>query len=339
MIPQRWTGGLGATSAELRCGTDEVVDEASTRAGAGSSDLLEIAARVAETGSLPPCALSTQLGGRGTARLETEPALAYGLMTRVFCGRWPDLAMQWLYEVGLLADLLPALAATATLGDGDGRHKDVWEHSKIVVRQAVRRPAVRWAAALHDVGKVPTRRFVGPSKVTFIGHEEVGAEMFRDGPARRFAFPPKIAERVERLIRFHLRPGQYDGRWTDAAVRRFARDMGPEVRDLLDLSRADVTSQRPGQRRRCLERISELGRRIRALKAADEREPVLPRGLGRALMDAFALPPGPQIGALRRRVEEICAAEGLAGESLGVEACLELIRGRGLLAELGVDGG
>ncbi len=153
--------------------------DASTGADAGLSEPLEIAARLAESGSLPACALSTQFRRRASALLEREPKLAYGLMTRVFCGRSPDLAMQWLHEVGVLADLFPGLAATAALGDGEGRHKDVWEHSKIVVRQAVRRPAVRWAAALHDVGKVPTRRFVGASKVTFIGHEEVGAEMFR----------------------------------------------------------------------------------------------------------------------------------------------------------------
>jgi len=297
---------------------------------------LEIAAQIAGEGCSPPCAPSTQVDVWRSAVVELDPELTYGQLTRVLCGRAPDLAMQWLYEVGVLAELLPELAATATLGDGGGRHKDVWEHTKMVVRQAVRRPVVRWAAALHDVGKVPTRRFVSPSKVTFLGHEEVGAEMFRRGPARRFMFPPEVAGGVERLIRFHLRPGHYDGQWTDAAVRRFARDMGPDVTDLLNLSRADVTSQRPGQRRRCLGRISELGRRIRALKAADERAPVLPRGLGRALMDAFALPPGPQIGALRHRLEEIYADDEPRGEgALSVERCLEEIRRRGLVEELG----
>lgn len=309
--------------------------EAPTCSSDGSLDPLEIAALLAEEGRLSPCALSTQVEAWPAAVVGLDREIAYRGLTRVLCGRSPDLGMQWLYEVGVLADLLPDLAATATLGDGGGRHKDVWEHSKMVVRQAVRRPAVRWAAALHDVGKVTTRHFVSESKVTFLGHEEVGAEMFQRGPARRLSFPPEVAARVERLIRFHLRPGQYDGRWTDAAVRRFARDMGPDVTDLLDLSRADVTSQRPGQRRRCLERISELSRRIRALQAADERRPRLPRGLGRALMDTFALPPGPHIGALRHRLEEIFADGGPSGEGvLSVERCLEEIRRRGLVAEL-----
>src|SRR5690606_20284033 len=138
-------------------------------------------------------------------------------------GRHPDAAMQWLLDVGLMDRLLPELAATVAFSqEGGRRHKDVWEHTKAVVRQSVPRPAVRWAAVLHDIGKVPTRRFVGPGKVTFHGHAEEGARMFRRGPARRIAFPPALAAEVEALILHHLRAGHYEPSWTDAAVRRFA---------------------------------------------------------------------------------------------------------------------
>jgi hypothetical protein len=52
-------------------------------------------------------------------------------------------------------------------------------------------------------------------------------------------------------------------------------------------------------------------------------------------MDTFALPPGPHIGALRHRLEEIFADAGPSGEgALSVERCLEEIRRRGLVAEL-----
>jgi poly(A) polymerase len=50
-------------------------------------------------------------------------------------------------------------------------------------------------------------------------------------------------------------------------VRRFAQEMGPVLTDLLDLSRADVTSKRPGKRQRCMVMISELARRIREIEA------------------------------------------------------------------------
>lgn len=102
--------------------------------------------------------------------------------------------MQWLLDAGLLDHLMPELAATVALSQEAGRrHKDVWEHTKAVVRQSVPRPVIRWGAVLHDIGKVTTRRFVGQGKVTFHGHAEEGVRMFRRGLAQRLGFPRRSA--------------------------------------------------------------------------------------------------------------------------------------------------
>src|SRR5690606_38553677 len=116
---------------------------------------------------------------------------------------------------------------------------------------------------------------------------------------------PAEREAIAELIRFHLRPGQYDASWTDSAVRRFASEVGPRLDDLLNLSRADVTSKRPGKRKHAMRRISELGRRIRALQAEDQKPRPLPSGLGNALMSALGLPPGKPIGQLRARLQAL----------------------------------
>ncbi|MEM7281133.1 MAG: serine hydrolase domain-containing protein, partial [Pseudomonadota bacterium] len=79
-----------------------------------------------------------------------------------------------------------------------------------------------------------TQRFVGRGRVTFHGHAEEGVRMYRRGPARRIGFPADVGARVEQLILYHLRPGQYDGSWSDSAVRRFVREVGPGMQDLLD---------------------------------------------------------------------------------------------------------
>ncbi len=244
--------------------------------------------------------------------------------------------MQWLRDAGLLVHLMPELDATVAFSqEGGRRHKDVWEHTKAVVRQAVPRPAVRWAAVLHDIGKVPTRRFVGPGKVTFHGHAEEGVRMFRRGPAKRIGFPEELRERIELLILYHLRGGQYDAGWTDSAVRRFAHEMGPVLTDLLDLSRADVTSKRPGKRQRCLTLISELARRIREIEEQDARVPPLPPGLGNLLMTALGLPPGKHIGALREHLEQLCSAGEIeARQEPGYY--VEVVRSRGLAEGLQV---
>lgn len=262
---------------------------------------------------------------------ECSPAQLYDLLTQALCTRHPHVALQALHDAGLLIHVLPELAATVDFSQESGRrHKDVWAHTKTVVQQAVPRATVRWAAALHDIGKVPTRRFEAAGKVTFHGHAEVGERMFLRGPAQRIAFPPEQRERIAALIRFHLRPGQYDETWTESAIRRFARETGPCLDELLLLSRADVTSKRPGQRKRCLRSISTLAREIRRLAAEDARPKPLPAGLGHVLAQELGLAPGKQLGWLRARLAALCEAGELEG---GREPAyyVEQVRARGLL--------
>ena len=274
--------------------------------------------------------------GAAPAIRGASPQLLYARLTEALCGRHPQLAMQLLHEADLLVEVLPELAATVDFSqESERRHKDVWAHTKTVVWQSVPQPVVRWAAVLHDIGKVPTRRFLPDGRVTFHGHAELGERMFRRGVVRRIAFPSDVRQRVGELIRLHLRPGQYHPSWTDSAVRRFAREAGPVLDDLLNLSRADITSKRPGKRKRCLANISALSRRIRALAAEDARPEPLPSGLGSHLMAELDLPPGRHIGELRRRLRELWEAGELAG-GLPPGDYVDEVRRRGWLDELEV---
>jgi poly(A) polymerase len=224
-------------------------------------------------------------------------------LSRMLVGREVHLALQWLHDVGLLAVWLPELEATVDFSQEAGRrHKDVWEHTKQVVRQAVPRVELRWAALLHDIGKVPTRTFTPDGGVHFHRHSEVGARMF-DDVSRRFAFERPARQKIRFLILHHLRAGQYDGSWTDSAVRRFAREMEAHLVDLLDLSRADITSKRPGKREAALRSISALSQRIADLAAEDAVQPPLPTGIGNVIMEKFALPPSRQIGEIKHKLE------------------------------------
>ena len=245
---------------------------------------------------------------------DCSPTRLWTDLSAALCGRHPHVAMQALHDSGLLIHVLPELAATVDFSQESGRrHKDVWEHTKTVVWQSVPRPEIRWAAALHDIGKVPTRRFLPEGKVTFHGHAEVGVRMFLRGPAKRIDFPAPVRERIAELIRFHLRPGQYDASWTESAIRRFARELGPHLDDLLLLSRADVTSKRPGKRKRCLRSITTLSHEIRRLAAEDAKPKPLPSGLGTMLMSALGLPPGKHIGELRSRLQALFEAGTIEG--------------------------
>lgn len=268
--------------------------------------------------ALDACALTAERGERpdGILRIDAEvftkvevPKVR-GAVERVLMGAHPDLGLDMLLEVGALDALLPEVGALVGFGDGEWRHKDVWKHTRQVVRQAVPRTEVRWAALLHDIGKVRTRRIEPNGEVHFFGHAEVGAAMF-DRMQRRiplFRGEDALSREVRFLILHHLRASQYDASWTDSAVRRFAKEMGGCLVDLLDLSRADITTKRPERRRKGLDAISELARRVRAIQEQDARVPPLPKGLGTEISARFGIPPSPRLGELMKALKD--AVEG-----------------------------
>jgi poly(A) polymerase len=266
--------------------------------------LLDVAAEVAVAGTPPPAELTEAARVAAPIAAQIAPPRARAGIEAVIMGKALEIGLQWMHDAGLLAVLLPELEATVDFSQEAGRrHKDVWEHTKQVVRQAVPRPAVRWAALLHDIGKVPTRVLLPDGRVTFHRHAEVGARMW-DPIGRRLAFDKPDRQKIRFLILHHLRANAYEPAWTDAAVRRFDHEMGETLDELLDLSRADVTSRRPGRRQEAVSNIHALKDRILAIRELDARVPPLPPGLGNAIMEAFALPPSKRIGDLRKLCED-----------------------------------
>ncbi len=79
---------------------------------------------------------------------------------------------------------------------------------------------------------------------------------------------------VRFLILHHLRASQYEPSWTDSAVRRFTKEMGCGLDDVLNLSRADITTKRPEKKRKGLKQISDLAERVRLIA---EQDAIVPR--------------------------------------------------------------
>jgi poly(A) polymerase len=237
------------------------------------------------------------------ADLQALPAgIVRGALDQVLVGANPEDGLDCLLEGGVLSVVLPEVDALVGFGDGEWRHKDVWKHTKQVVAQAVPRIEVRWGALLHDIGKVKTRSIGPDGEVHFFAHAEVGARMF-DKLQRRlplFEGEASLREEIRFLILHHLRAAQYDASWTESAVRRFAKEIGPFLEDLLCLSRADITTKRPEKKRRGLRQIDELAERVRKVQEEDAKLPPLPKGLGTAIAERFAIPPSPALGIIMR---------------------------------------
>lgn len=250
-------------------------------------------------------------------------------------GRNPEGALDALEASGLITALLPEVQAMVGMGDSEWRHKDVWKHTKLVVKQSVPRIEVRWGALLHDIGKPRTRKIEEDGSVTFYGHAELGASMFRRKVRARLGFEGELGDRIHFLILHHLRASQYEPEWTDSAVRRFYKQMGEGLRDLLDLSRADITTKRPEKRRRGVHQISELAKRIKSLRSEDEKPVALPKGLGTLLTEVFGIPPSKKLGDIRTQLESD-VTEGLLEGGRDCDYYVEAIRAD--RARFGIDG-
>lgn len=308
---------------------------ASLRAALEQSGLLivRIATAIGNEKGRPPSAEVTEICKAFAPTLAaTGGPEVLDAVTECLSTRDVDAALEWLRVVGFLDEYLPEVTATRDLSQEAGRrHKDVWEHTKLVVRQAVKRPAVRWGALLHDIGKPATRTFVGGG-VHFHGHAEVGARMF-DRISRRIPFPRPERRKIRFLIKHHLRASQYSEDWTDSAVRRFERELCEHLDDLLDLSRADITSKRPGKRKALLHQISTLATRIDELRKADAVLPPLTAGIGNAIMARFELPPSRLIGEIKAALEA-AIERGELEPRQGDDYYLDWLESEGIVREL-----
>ena len=208
----------------------------------------------------------------------------------------PALALELLNESGLLEVVLPELAACRGIDQGGFHTADVYGHTLEAVQMAPPDATVRLAALFHDVGKPSTAADDG----SFRGHDAVGAVMAEEA-LTRLRFSKAEAARVALLVRLHMRPVYYQpDEWKDGAIRKLARDAGDLLWPLLDLARADVAASSYPHG----DKLDDLARRLR--EVLDERPTRLRLPIsGSDIMGVRALPPGPEVGRLKERLEEM----------------------------------
>jgi poly(A) polymerase len=223
----------------------------------------------------------------------------------------PEAGLWFVVRTGLAAEFLPELPALALEQDAVHRHKDVLAHTIAVVGKTRPDRVLRVAALLHDIGK-PRTRAIGPDGVSFHHHDVVGARLARQR-LTALRYPTAEIDEISRLIELHLRFHTYQMGWTDSALRRYARDAGPLLGRLNELTRADCTTRNPDRARELEVGVDELERRLAELAEREALDAIRPELDGVAVMARLGIPPGKTVGRALQFLLEIRLEEGLLG--------------------------
>ncbi len=138
---------------------------------------------------------------------------------------------------------------------------------------------------------------------------------------RALRYSNEDVEAVSRLVYLHLRFHTYQMGWTDSAVRRYVRDAGPLLPQLIELTRCDCTTRNERKARQLTARMDELEVRIAELAVQEELTPCAPTSTAARSWTTWGCGPGREVGQALDFLLELRLEEGPLGEA---EACRRL---------------
>ncbi|MBX3186631.1 MAG: HD domain-containing protein [Labilithrix sp.] len=225
----------------------------------------------------------------------------------------PSRAFEIMRQTGILAITCPELLEGVGMEQNKWHALDVWKHGMACMDACVGDPMLRIAALLHDVGKPRSRAFSDKTQDwTFYDHDKIGAEIAFP-IATRLKLSNDERDRVVALVRHHL--FHYDA-WSDQAVRRWIKRVGPErLQDLYALNEADLRGKGPIFKESDLAALALLKAHVEKVLA--EGAALTTRDLaidGNDLMKVLGLPRGRIIGQVLEALLEVVLADPAQNE-------------------------
>ena len=222
--------------------------------------------------------------------------------TKLLTGKDPSLGLKAFVESGLSELIMPELNELKIEVDPKHHHKDVYEHTMVVLDRVSPTLVSRMSALLHDIGK-PKTKGIENGKVHFRHHEVVGAKMSKK-ILKRLKYDNETIKKVSLLVENHLRPHTFKMGWTDSAVRRYIIDAGGLLEELNDLVRADITTKNKAKYEEINKYLDEMEERIKEVAEKEELSKLRPPLSGDEIMEIFDLEPGPSVGIIMKALYE-----------------------------------
>lgn len=215
----------------------------------------------------------------------------------------PYIGIVKLREAGILKIILPELEQCFGIVQQGPKHDrvyDIGEHSLSALKSTPSKdPLVRFAALLHDIGKVNTVKTDSSGNVTFYNHDVVGGKLIIS-IAHRFNLSKKQSDKLFRLVRWHLYT--VDENQTDSAIRRFIKNVGLEnIEDMIALRIGDRLGG--GTERAVSWRMEKFQERIKQVL----QKPFSISDLkvnGKDVMETLNIKSGPKVGEILQKLFE-----------------------------------
>jgi poly(A) polymerase len=279
----------------------------------------------------------------------------FGELKRIVCADRALDGLELMDSLGATAVVLPELTGLRGIDQSRFHHLDVHDHTRAVLAGVIelqrdpermlgahahadavapvlaepladeltRGQALRLGALFHDAAKPQTRNVTQEGRVTFIGHDALGAEIARTALARLRA-SERLREHVAALALHHLRLGflVHEAPLSRRAIYRYLRTCAPVEVDVTLLSIADRLATRGDGSERAIARHMELAGQLLGEALAWRADPPRAPVRGDQLAQALGLAPGPEIGRLLAELEEL----RFAGEIETAEQAIERAR-------------
>ena len=238
----------------------------------------------------------------------------------------PSLAIDWLFKIKRLADVLPEVAALKGIKQNPAWHPegDVYEHTKqaldaaatLSYRSDEEKLISMYAALCHDFGKAKTTT-VRKGVITSYRHEVVGVPLAKK-LLKRIMNNTLIIQSVAKLVRAHMYPLQFVASSAkNSAYKRLALKLSPQVTlaMLAKLVVADKRARNPKKGFPLRGDVPNVDIFICNAKKAGVFEGIEKRILeGRDLMPEVQ--PGPLMGALVKEAYRIQLDEGIHDKNI-----------------------